>query len=142
MILLSTLIGHDAMNVSTATTTGAVTGIGLAANRIVSVGIGKESIDATAVRGFDGDAVTYETTTATAGAGAEAPPVLPPPLDPRGSKVLDQHGDRLGTIADLTITDEGVVDTILLDDGHALPGSRLLVIGSYAAIVSIEPPRS
>lgn len=140
MILLSTLIGHDAMNVSTATTTGSVTGIGLAANRIVSVGIGKDSIDAATVRGFDGDTVTYEAT-AGAGAGTTASPALPPPLDPRGSKVLDQHGDLLGTIADLTITDEGLVDTILLDDGHALSGSRLRVIGSYAAIVSTEPPR-
>ena len=134
MIQLSELIGHDALNVATATSTGKVTGIGLAANRIVSVGIAGECVDAAAVRGFDGDVVTYELV-ADAHGGAQ-----PVPFDPRGSKVLDMHGDLLGTIADLTITNEGIVDAILLHDGHSLHGLRLQVIGSYAAIVSIEMP--
>ena len=131
MIQLSELIGHDAMNVLTATSAGKVTGIGLVANQIASVGIGGECVHAAAVRGFDGDVVTFESVAGAPG-GAQ-----PAPLDPRGSKVLDMHGDLLGTISDLTITNEGIVDTILLHDGHSLSGSRLRVIGSYAAIVNL-----
>lgn len=132
MIRLSELIGHHAVEVSTAASTGKVTGIGLTANRVVSVGIGGDAIGAAAIRGFDGDVVTYE---ASAGAITGSWPV---PADPRGARVLDLHGDQLGTLADLTITDGGLIDTILLDDGHALHGSRLRVIGSYAAIVDVE----
>lgn len=134
MIQLSELIGHDAIDVSTATTVGTVTGVGLVADRIVSIEIDGTCVDATAVRGFDGDVVTYDPVAGALG-GAQ-----PPPSDPRGSKVLDLHGDVLGTIADLTITDAGVVESILLRDGHALHGSRLRVIGAYAAIVSVETP--
>ena len=78
--------------------------------------------------------VTYE---AVAGEHGGPQPV---PIDPRGSRVLDLHGDLVGTISDLTITNEGVVDAILLNDGHSLHGSRLQVLGTYAAIVSIETP--
>ena len=39
MIRLSELIGHHAVEVTTAVSTGKVTGIGLVADRIVSVGI-------------------------------------------------------------------------------------------------------
>ena len=133
MIQLSELLRHDAVDVATATTTGRVTGIGLVGDRIRSVGVGRDWVDAGSVRGFDGDVVTYE----PAGTPGGTPPV---PTDPRGAKVLDLHGDLLGTIADLTITDEGVGDTILLADGHSLHGSRLQVIGTYAAIVSTETP--
>jgi hypothetical protein len=130
MIQLSELIGHDTLDVTTAGSGGKVTGIGLAADRIVSVGIGGDSVDAATIRGFSGDVVTYE-------------PVLDStpqtqPTDPRGALVLDLHGDRLGTLEDLMITDDGVVDTILLEGGHALRGARLRVIGSYAAIVDVE----
>jgi hypothetical protein len=134
MIQLSELIGHDGIDLSTATSTGKLTGIGLVANRIASVGIGGECVDAAAIRGFDGDVVTYEPV-----AGALGGPE-PVPVDPRGAKVLDLHGDLLGTISDMTITNEGVVNAILLNDGHSLHGSRLRVIGSYAAIVSIDTP--
>jgi hypothetical protein len=134
MIQLSELIGHDAIDVATATTTGTVTGIGMVANQIASVGIGGECVDAAAIRGFDGDVVTYGPADGAIG-GAQ-----PVPVDPRGSRVLDLHGDLLGTISDLTITNEGVVDSILLNDGHSLHGSRLRVIGSYAAIVTIDTP--
>ncbi len=132
MIHLSALIGRNAMDVTTATTVGIVTGIGLTGDRITSVRVHGETIAATSVRGFDGDVLTYEPTVAAEGS------VQPTPIDPRGSKVLDRHGDCLGTIKDLTITSEGVVEAVLLDDGHALHGSRLQVIGSYAAIVRVD----
>lgn len=134
MIQLSALIGHDAIDVSTATSAGKVTGIGLATNRIVSVGIGGDWFDAAAIRGFAGDVVTFESSPGTPGGSK------PTQADARGSKVLDAHGDLLGTIADLTITDDGTIDTIQLVGGHSLHGSRLQVIGSHAAIVSAERP--
>ncbi|MDH4077623.1 MAG: hypothetical protein OEW29_16960, partial [Acidimicrobiia bacterium] len=94
MILLSELLGHQAMDISTAVATGKVIGIGLTADRVVSVGLGGDVIDAAAVRGFDGDVVTYQP-------GSVAPATrLAAPIDPRGSKVLDRHGDLLGRIAD------------------------------------------
>jgi hypothetical protein len=132
MIQLSELIGHDAIDVATATSTGRVTGIGLSADRIVSVGIGGECVDASAVRSFDGDVVVFDPV-----AGALGGP-QPVPIDPRGSLVLDLHGDRLGSISDMTITDAGMVDTILLEGGHSVRGARLQVIGSYAAIISTD----
>jgi hypothetical protein len=52
--------------------------------------------------------------------------------------VLDMHGDLLGTIADMSVTDDGMIDTIVLRDGHSLHGSRLRVVGTYAAIVNLE----
>jgi hypothetical protein len=134
MIQLSELLGHEAIDVATAASAGKVSGLGLQGGRILSVGIGGECVDAAAVRGFDGDVVTFDR---VAGALGGAQPV---PTDPRGSKVLDVHGDLLGSIADLTITDDGAVDAIQLRGGHAIRGSRLLVIGSYAAIVTIESP--
>lgn len=134
MIQLSELLGHDALDVSTATTTGRVTGIGLAADRIVSIGIGGECVDAAAVSGLDGDVVTFDPV-----AGKHGGP-QPVPGDPRGTPIIDLHGDRVGTIADMTITDAGLVDTILMVDGHSLHGTRLQVIGAYAAIVSVDSP--
>lgn len=130
MIQLSALIGHVALDASTATSMGTISGVGLVADRIVSVEIGGECVDAASVHGFGGDVVTYDPI-----AGAHGGP-QPPAIDPRGSRVLDLHGDLLGTISDLTITDAGVVSAILLRDGHTLAGDRLQVIGSYAAIVS------
>jgi hypothetical protein len=78
--------------------------------------------------------VTYSTETAAPNDATLAS------LDPRGLPVLDMHGDLLGALADLTITHDGMVDTISLHDGGSLSGARLRVIGSYAAIVSIEAP--
>jgi hypothetical protein len=134
MIQLSALLGHQAIDVATATPAGKVTGIGLKADRIVSVGIGGECVDAAAVRSFDGDVVTFD-----AAAGRLGGP-QPVPIDPRGSKVLDLHGDLIGTISDLTITDAGIVDSLLLESGHSVRGARLHVIGSHAAIVDVETP--
>ncbi len=120
-------------DVKTANSTGKVTGIGLVADRIASIGVGDDRIAAAAVRGFDGDVVTYSADTAPNDATLAA-------LDPRGLPVLDMHGDLLGALADLTITHDGMIDTISLHDGGSLNGARLRVIGSYAAIVSIEAP--
>lgn len=134
MIQLSELLGHDAIDVATAAPAGRVSGVGLQGDRILSIGIGGECVDASAVHGFDGDVVTFDR---AAGAHGGAQPV---PTDPRGSRVLDLHGDLLGSIVDLTITDIGTIDSVQLQGGHSLRGSRLLVVGSYAAIVTTEAP--
>lgn len=144
MIALSDLIGQDAVVLRTAEKTGTVTGIGVDGDRVVSVGLSGTTIPAAAVRNFEGDVLTYDDALADdtladdAGAAGSAP--VRPASDPRGSKVLDLHGDAIGVIDDLEITADGVVATILLAGGATLPGSRLRAIGSYAAIVTAELP--
>lgn len=59
-------------------------------------------------------------------------------LDPRGSKVINMRGDLLGIIADLTITNDRIIDSIVMLDDYSLVGPRLQVTGSYAAVVSTE----
>lgn len=137
MIHLSALLGRPSVDVSNAASGGKVTGISLAGNRIAVIAIGGRQVDAAAVRAFDGDVLTYD------GAGLSEPP--PPavdrpaaPGDPRGARVLDLHGDRLGTLTDLAITGDGFVEELMLDGGRSVPGARLQVIGSYAAIVDNE----
>ena len=50
------------------------------------------------------------------------------------------QGDEIGRIDDLLITEAGVIETIVLDNGTSLAGSRLRAIGTYAAILSIDLP--
>ena len=59
-------------------------------------------------------------------------------VDPRGARVLDLDGDQVGTLADLTISADGVIDSIVLDMGLELRGSRLRSIGTYAVIIDVE----
>lgn len=67
----------------------------------------------------------------------EAP--APPPSirtgDILNTLVLDMEGDALGSITDAAISAEGIVDSIELDNGHTIDGTRLRTIGTYAAIV-------
>lgn len=132
MIQLSQLIGQRAVSLRTAETTGTVKGIGLAGNRVGSVELSDMTIPASAVRSFEGDVLTYD--------DHGDSNMGPPAVDPRGMRVLDMHGDQLGMIEDLTLTADGVVETIVLVDGQVLPGSRLRAVGSYAAILSIDLP--
>lgn len=133
MIELSTLLGQDAISLNSATKTGTVTGIGLTGNRISSVELSDTTIPADAVRSFEGDVLTFDDNTA---------PTTPatPAGDPRGSKILDMNGDIIGVIADLTITADGTIDSIIVSSGQALAGDRLRAIGTYAAIVAASEP--
>ena len=60
MIHLNDLIGQQAVCLANAERTGTVRGIVLDNNRIVAVDIGESTIEASAVRTFDGDVLTYD----------------------------------------------------------------------------------
>ena len=49
-------------------------------------------------------------------------------------------GDEIGSIADLEISADGRVETILLTDANTVAGGRLRAIGSYAAILNVDIP--
>ncbi len=134
MIRLSQLLGQDAVALGTAARTGTVKGIGIDGSRIVNVQLSDMTIAATSVRSFEGDVLTYDETRSA------AVPMDAASLDPRGTRTLDMQGDEVGRIDDLLITEAGVIETIVLDNGTSLPGSRLRAIGTYAAILSIDLP--
>jgi len=134
MIRLSQLLGQRAIALGSAATTGTVKGIGLRGDQIVLVQLSDEVIPAAAVRSFEGDVLTYDETN---DALQDETVAL---LDPRGSRVLDMNGDGFGQIDDLSITESGKIDSILLSTGDAVPGSRLRAIGSYAAVLSVDLP--
>ena len=134
MIRLSQLLGQDAVALGTAARTGTVKGIGIDGSRIVNVQLSDMTIAATSVRSFEGYVLTYYETKST------AVPMDAASLDPRGTRALDMQGDEIGRIDDLLITEAGVIETIVLDNGTSLAGSRLRAIGTYAAILSIDLP--
>lgn len=134
MIALSDLLGQDAIALGTAAKTGTVKGVVIRGDRIVGVELSEMTIEASTVRSFEGDVLTYDDSTApTEGDRAGS-------ADPRGALVLDMNGDGLGTIKDLTITADGHIDTIVMNDDSTVPGARLRAIGTYAAIVGVDLP--
>jgi hypothetical protein len=134
MIRLSQLMGQQAVALGNAATTGTVKGIGLEGDQIVLVQVSDQVISAEAVRSFEGDVLTYDETS------ADEPPPGVTLLDPRGSRVLDMNGDGHGQIDDLSITETGRIDSILLSTGDSMPGSRLRAIGTYAAVLNVDLP--
>ncbi len=134
MIRLSQLMGQQAIALGSAATTGSVKGIGIQGDQIVLVQLTDDVITAGAVRSFEGDVLTYDETSE-----AEQDDTVTL-LDPRGSRVLDMNGDGCGEIDDLSITETGKIDSILLSSGDAVPGSRLRCIGSYAAVLNVDLP--
>lgn len=132
MITLSQLIGQPTISLSDAETTGRVEGVRLQGGRIVALHTGVGLVPAGAVRTFEGDAVTFDGTPEPIGdAGAADSPI--------GRRVLDEEGDELGRLADLRLEADGVVTEVLLDDGRAIDGSLLRVVGSFAVIVAAMP---
>ena len=133
MIHLSELIGQDAIALGTATKTGTVRRLILERDRIVAVELSDSVIPADSVRSFEGDVLTYdEKTIITYGDRVG--------VDPRKLRVLDMNGDEVGSIADLEISADGHIETIVLADGDAIAGGRLRAIGSYAAILNVDLP--
>ena len=132
MIRLRDLFGQQAMSLATAERTGTVSGIVLDRNRIVAVDIGGTTIPAAAVRTFEGDVLTYDSTSGD--------PLDRASINPIGKRVLGVDGDELGTIDDLEISASGSVDSVVLDSGDRIVGSRLQAIGTYAAIIAADLP--
>lgn len=131
MTKVSELIGRETMALGSATKAGTITGIALDKNRI-SVAQAPQPIASSAVRNFDGDVLTFDEQVLSPASGD------PVTSDPRGTSVLDQHGNGLGFIVDMTISTDGLVESILLSTGETLAGSRLVSLGSYAAIISLD----
>lgn len=131
MILLSQLIGQQAVSLSTAEKTGRVKGIVLHGNRVAAVQVDDVTIPADAVRSFEGDVLTYDSaieTTERAG------------INPIGLLVLDHFGDGIGAIPDFQLGSDGTVEVVILDSGDQLSGSRLGATGNFAAIIGSEFP--
>ena len=131
MILLSDLLGQKSLALGSAESTGSVKGIAVDGPRVSKLRVGDKVIDADAVRSFEGDVLTYDE---SRGYGDS------PTIDPRGILVLDMHGDSCGHLADLGLAADGEIETLVLDSGDTLPGSRLRVIGSYAAVLGVDLP--
>lgn len=133
MTLLSELIGRETLGLGTATSAGTVTAIGLDKNHITLVEAARRMISSSAVRSYDGDVLTFDEQAPPPQVGSRRP------TDPRGSRVIDQHGNGLGEIEDMTISADGVIEVITLTSHDTVLGARLLAIGEYAAIVSLDP---
>ncbi|MFT3855161.1 MAG: hypothetical protein QM733_20870 [Ilumatobacteraceae bacterium] len=131
MIMLSDLLGQDSIALGTATSTGRVKGVAIDGHQVTRVRIGDKSIEAAAVRSFEGDVLTYDESL-----GFDDSPTS----DPRGILVLDMNGDGCGHLADLGLGPSGEVEAVVLDSGDTIPGSRLMVIGSYAAVLGVDLP--
>jgi uncharacterized protein YrrD len=134
VIRLSQLIGQPAVALADASHVGKVDGAVVRQGRLVAITAGKTVIPSHAVRAFEGDAVTFDAhdpvgEDLAAGAG----PVI-------GRVVLTPEGNALGPVVDLDLDDRGVVQTVELRD-RTMPGSQLLVVGSYAAIMTEEEPQ-
>jgi sporulation protein YlmC with PRC-barrel domain len=134
VIALSDLIGRDVVSLRTAERSGQVEGIVVDGNRVAAVRLHDASIRASTIRSFDGDVLTFDADRLDEGDRAARG------IDPRGSRVLDIHGDLLGTISDLGIAADGAIETIVLDAGRSVPGARLQALGAYAAVLSDELP--
>ena len=130
MTRLSQLVGQPTISLADAEQGGKVVGVQIDRGRVVGLRTSDGLIQTASIRTFDGDAVTYD--------GA-AVAVDDPADSPLGRRVLTEAGDELGRLADLDITDDGTVTSVLLEDGRGLEGSALKVIGSYAVVVADQP---
>lgn len=129
--MLSDLLGQQSLALGTAESTGQVKAVAIDGHQLTRVRVGDKVIDAGAVRNFEGDVLTYDESL-----GFDESPTS----DPRGIVVLDMNGDGCGHLADLGIGPSGEIETIVLDTGDTVPGSRLMVIGSYAAVLGVDLP--
>jgi len=132
VIRLSALIGQPVVSLRDAEQVGHVDAVGLRAGRIVSIGAGRLVVPAEAIRTFEGDAVTFDPFPALEDHTSR------PVADVIGRRVLDRHGDELGPLVDLDIDGDGTIVLVELPD-RTMPGARLHVVGTYAAVVDSEP---
>lgn len=133
MTRLSQLVGQPTISLADAEQGGRVEGVQIEGGRVIGLRTSDGLIETAAIRTFDGDAVTYDGPSVAADTTADSP---------LGRRVLSEQGDELGRLADLDITDDGTVTSVLLDDGRGLDGASLKVVGSYAVIVAAPPDPS
>lgn len=133
MTLLSQVIGQPTISLDNAEQTGRVEGVEIAMGRVIGVRTSDGLVPSSAIRTYEGDAITYDGSPAALGADAGKPD------SPIGRRVLDEDGDELGRLADLDIQPDGAVASILLEDGRNVDGAALKAVGSYAVIVAALP---
>jgi hypothetical protein len=134
MIRLSQLMGQRAVALADAERAGTVRGVVVRGGKVVAVDIGDHVVPSSAIRAFEGEVVTFDDHEPfDVELARRATTVI-------GKPVLTHAGDRIGVIVDLHLDTSGRVEAVELAD-RTLPGDRLEVIGSYAAIVADEPPR-
>jgi hypothetical protein len=133
VIRLSQLMGQRAVSLADAERAGTVRGVVVRGGKVVGVDIGDYVVPSGAIRAFEGDVVTFDDhEPVDAELAQRATTVI-------GKPVLTHAGDGLGAVVDLHLDTSGRVEAVELAD-RTLPGDRLEVIGSYAAIVADEPP--
>lgn len=130
MIRLSQLLGQPTISLADAEHTGKVTGVELVGSRVSGLHTGSGVVDASSIRSFEGDAVTYDGVPRLVDSKADSP---------IGRRILDEDGDELGQLADLELDADGSVSVVLLEDGRTLAGHTLRAVGSYAVIVADRP---
>lgn len=130
MTRLSQLMGQPTISLADAEHTGRVEGVEVASGRVTGLRTNDGLVSTSAIRTFEGDAVTYDGEPTAVDAKADSP---------LGRRVLSEDGDELGRLADLDIADDGTVTSVMLDDGRGIDGAALKVIGSYAVIVAAMP---
>ena len=130
MTRLSQLIGQPTISLADAEQSGRVEGVEIERGRVTGLRTSDGLVETSAIRTFEGDAVTYDGTPTAIDSEADSP---------FGRRVLSEDGDELGRLADLDIADDGTVTSMMLEDGRGIEGSALQVIGSYAVIVAAMP---
>ena len=133
MIRFTAVIGQPAVALDDARQIGTVDGAVVRDGRVVALTVKGTIIPGSAVRTFEGDAVTFEPySNVDDTLAAAAGPVV-------GRIVLTPSGDGLGPLVDLDLDATGGVEAVELAD-RTIPGSHLRVIGSFAAIVTEDEP--
>lgn len=130
MTRLSALIGQPAITLADAEPHGKIDGAQFDGRRVVGLRTKDGLIETSAIRTFEGDAITFDGAISPAADDADSP---------LGRRVLGDDGDERGRLVDLDLDDDGTITAVVLDDGQTLDGTALRVIGPYAVIVSVGP---
>jgi uncharacterized protein YrrD len=146
-MLFSQARKRDVVNTATATRVARVDGFVVLPGppRVALLRLGKVSGAGTLlawedIRGFGPDAVTIDTDSVIRPArDALEQRAEDGDLEILGKRVLTERGMELGTVTDVDFDPETGTVTTLLTKSETIPGQRLIGVGSYAAVVSVEP---
>ncbi len=137
MTTLSCVIGQTALALEDASEHGEVTRVAVSSGRINAVETDDHvTVPASAIVSFEGDMLTYR----SAGLTTES---LSDQSEFHWSKVLGlvalvETGEGLGEVADVDLTADGSITSLIMTNGPSIRGDRVLAAGSYAVIVSAE----
>ena len=135
------IVGRRVMDVSSATQVGAVVApiLDPAQHRVVGFRVAGDGsvLPWEAIRAVGADALTVDGPDSLREVSTEPEErATKGPLDPLGSRVLDEDGAELGSVDDVEFDPETGVITEIVVAGAALPGDRLLGFGDYALVLA------